>query len=101
MATTDLSVYDKATIPNAKDFRFGIVVSEWNDKITEGLFQGTAESFTEALEGIRNRVDVEHDAGVRLEREIRRGRPHRIRDTLGPDKGLSGLSRRRSGPSSL
>jgi 6,7-dimethyl-8-ribityllumazine synthase len=42
MATENknLSDYDKNTIPNAKDFRFGIVVSEWNDTITEGLFQG-------------------------------------------------------------
>lgn len=42
MATenNNLSDYDKASIPNAKDFRFGIVVSEWNDKITEGLFNG-------------------------------------------------------------
>ena len=36
----NLSEYDKATIPNAKDFRFGIVVSEWNDIITEGLYNG-------------------------------------------------------------
>ena len=42
MATENknLSNYDKNTIPNAKDFRFGIVVSEWNEQITEGLFQG-------------------------------------------------------------
>ena len=40
MATTNLSAYDKTTIPNAKDLRFGIVVSEWNSKITEGLFNG-------------------------------------------------------------
>jgi len=40
MATTNLSYYDKATIPNAKNFRFGIVVSEWNPDITENLFQG-------------------------------------------------------------
>jgi 6,7-dimethyl-8-ribityllumazine synthase len=42
MATENknLSNYDKNTIPNAKDFRFGIVVSEWNDEITEGLFKG-------------------------------------------------------------
>ena len=39
-ATKNLSEYDKATIPNAKSFRFGIVVSEWNAKITEGLFDG-------------------------------------------------------------
>tara|TARA_R110002072_G_scaffold1587_1_gene13231 strand:- start:25237 stop:25734 length:498 start_codon:yes stop_codon:yes gene_type:complete len=42
MATENknLSTYDKASIPNAKDFRFGIVVSEWNHDITEGMFQG-------------------------------------------------------------
>lgn len=39
-ANKNLSNYDKNTIPNAKDFRFGIVVSEWNEQITEGLFQG-------------------------------------------------------------
>ena len=39
-ATKNLSVYDKTTIPNAKNFRFGIVVSEWNPKVTEGLFNG-------------------------------------------------------------
>lgn len=39
-ANKNLSNYDKNTIPNAKDFRFGIVVSEWNDKITEGLYSG-------------------------------------------------------------
>lgn len=40
MATTNLSVYDKTTIPNAKDFRFGIVVSEWNPEITANLKKG-------------------------------------------------------------
>ncbi|MEN9335097.1 MAG: 6,7-dimethyl-8-ribityllumazine synthase [Bacteroidota bacterium] len=42
MATENknLSHYDKNTIPNAKDFRFGIVVSEWNGHITGGLYQG-------------------------------------------------------------
>ena len=46
MATENknLSNYDKATIPNAKDFRFGIVVSEWNDNITEGLYNGAVEA---------------------------------------------------------
>ncbi|MCK0110096.1 6,7-dimethyl-8-ribityllumazine synthase [Flavobacteriaceae bacterium S0825] len=46
MATVNknLSHYDKTTIPNAKDFRFGIVVSEWNDKITEGLYKGAHEA---------------------------------------------------------
>ena len=44
MATTDLSAYDKNTVPNAKNFRFGIVVSEWNESITEGLYQGAVKA---------------------------------------------------------
>jgi len=46
MATVNknLSDYNKSTIPNAKDFRFGIVVSEWNPTITEGLFKGAYEA---------------------------------------------------------
>ena len=43
-ANHNLSNYDKATIPNAKDFRFGIVVSEWNTEITEGLWQGAFDA---------------------------------------------------------
>ena len=46
MATENknLSHYDKNTIPNAKDFRFGIVVSEWNGHITGGLYQGAFDT---------------------------------------------------------
>tara|TARA_R110000823_G_scaffold281277_1_gene399504 strand:- start:843 stop:1325 length:483 start_codon:yes stop_codon:yes gene_type:complete len=46
MATINknLSVYDKTTIPNANGLRFGIVVSEWNSEITEGLFSGALET---------------------------------------------------------
>ena len=49
MATINknLSDYDKTTIPNAKNFRFGIVVSEWNDSITEGLYKGAYEALIE------------------------------------------------------
>jgi len=49
MATenNNLSSYDKATIPNAKNFRFGIVVSEWNSKITEGMSQGAYDTLLE------------------------------------------------------
>ncbi|WP_111306854.1 6,7-dimethyl-8-ribityllumazine synthase [Confluentibacter sediminis] len=46
-ANKNLSDYDKSTIPNAKGFRFGIVVSEWNDSITEGLFQGAYNALIE------------------------------------------------------
>ncbi|HIC31659.1 MAG: 6,7-dimethyl-8-ribityllumazine synthase [Flavobacteriaceae bacterium] len=47
MATTDLSAYDKASIPNGKQFRFGIVVSEWNDNITQGLLKGAKDTLLE------------------------------------------------------
>lgn len=43
----NLSTYDKNTIPNAKNFRFGIVVSEWNPNITEGLKKGALETLLE------------------------------------------------------
>lgn len=43
----NLSHYDKNTLPDAKDFRFGIVVAEWNDNITEGLYQGAYDVFIE------------------------------------------------------
>lgn len=39
-ANKNLSNYDKTKIPNAKGYRFGIVVSAWNDKITNGLYAG-------------------------------------------------------------
>ncbi|MCW5521006.1 6,7-dimethyl-8-ribityllumazine synthase [Aureitalea sp. L0-47] len=46
MATENknLSSYDNTEIPNAKNFRFGIVVSEWNSDITQGMFQGAFDA---------------------------------------------------------
>ena len=44
-ANKNLSLYDKSALPDAKDFRFGIVVSEWNELITEGLYKGAYEAF--------------------------------------------------------
>jgi len=43
-ANHNLSNYDKTTIPNAKELRFGIVVSEWNSSITEGLYKGALDT---------------------------------------------------------
>jgi 6,7-dimethyl-8-ribityllumazine synthase len=42
MATknTNLSHFNKEEVPNAKGLSFGIVVSEWNENITDGLYQG-------------------------------------------------------------
>ncbi len=49
MATAgkNLSEYDKEQLPNAKNFRIGIVVSEWNETITQNLFQGAFDVLTE------------------------------------------------------
>ena len=46
MATenTNLSNYDSKTLPDAKHLRFGIVVSEWNPTITEGLLKGAVDT---------------------------------------------------------
>jgi len=46
MATenTNLSNYDSKTLPDATHLRFGIVVSEWNPTITEGLFKGAVDT---------------------------------------------------------
>ncbi len=46
MATknTNLSLFNKEDIPNAKGLSFGIVVSEWNQNITENLFKGAYET---------------------------------------------------------
>ena len=47
MASTDLSAFDKAAIPNACSFRFGIVVSEWNSEITHNLKKAAIETLLE------------------------------------------------------
>ena len=44
MASKNLSYYDKSSIPNAEGLRFGIVVSEWNPEITEGLYKGAHQT---------------------------------------------------------
>ena len=46
MATENknLSQYNKNQIPNAKNFRFGIVVSEWNQNITFALQKGAIDT---------------------------------------------------------
>lgn len=36
----NLSDYNKNQLPDANDFRIGLVVSEWNEQITENLFSG-------------------------------------------------------------
>ena len=40
MATKDLSQYDINSVPKAENMQFGIVVAEWNFKITSALAKG-------------------------------------------------------------
>ncbi|MGQ9620747.1 MAG: 6,7-dimethyl-8-ribityllumazine synthase [Bacteroidales bacterium] len=40
MATTNLSEYDTSKVPDAAEMRFGIVVSDWNNEITNSLLAG-------------------------------------------------------------
>ena len=49
MATENknLSNYDKAKLPNVSQLSFGIVVSEWNEQITEGLYNGAISTFVD------------------------------------------------------
>ena len=54
-ANKNLSHYDKNTIPSAKGFRFGIVVSEWNSNITYALCNGAIEAL---LENDVNEADI-------------------------------------------
>lgn len=44
-AGNNLSEYDADGVPNAKPFKFGLVVSEWNGDITQNLFQGAFDAF--------------------------------------------------------
>ena len=44
MATKNLSEYPIESVPSAKGMKFGIVVAEWNYKITGALAQGTVDT---------------------------------------------------------
>jgi|TARA_B110000240_G_scaffold167971_1_gene190105 6,7-dimethyl-8-ribityllumazine synthase len=41
---TNLSHFNKEEVSNAKGLSFGIVVSEWNGDITDGLYKGAADT---------------------------------------------------------
>lgn len=44
MSTANLSSYDPASVPSARDMRFGIVVSDWNNEITWSLLDGAVNT---------------------------------------------------------
>ena len=49
MATenNNLSLFNKEEIPNAGIMRFGIVVANWNEEVTNGLLQGAKQTLLE------------------------------------------------------
>ncbi|TLX74697.1 6,7-dimethyl-8-ribityllumazine synthase [Labilibacter sediminis] len=49
MATSlkNLSDYDKSKMPSAANMKFGIVVAEWNEEITEALYEGAYKTLIE------------------------------------------------------
>ena len=56
-ANTNLSNYNKSALPNASDFKIGIVVSEWNSEITNGLLDGALATLTDC--GVsRNNISI-------------------------------------------
>ncbi len=44
MATTNLSAYDKSSMPDASKMKFAIICSEWNDKVTGALLKGAYDT---------------------------------------------------------
>lgn len=43
-ALNNLSKYDESTVPDASAWVFGIVVAEWNPRITHALYEGCCEA---------------------------------------------------------
>jgi len=44
MATQNLSAYDMNLVPSARGMRFGIVVAEWNETVTNALAGGAIDT---------------------------------------------------------
>jgi 6,7-dimethyl-8-ribityllumazine synthase len=62
MATRNLSEYDIATVPPANNMKFGIVVAEWNYKITGELAKGTFDTLIKHG-AIEENITIKHVPG--------------------------------------
>ena len=63
MATTNLSVYDPGSIPDAGMMKIGIVVSDWNNDITKALLDGAKRTLKK--QGVKERnIPVRHVPGT-------------------------------------
>lgn len=64
MATAykNLSSYDASTVPNGEDMKIGIVVSEWNEKITGAMLEGACKTLLK--HGVKQEnILIEHVPG--------------------------------------
>ncbi len=62
MATKNLSEYDINSVPDGRDLKFGIVVSEWNYEVTGALANGAVETLKK--HGVRDEdISVKHVPG--------------------------------------
>lgn len=43
----NLSAYEKSSVPSGKYMTIGVVVSEWNEEITNGLLEGATQTLLE------------------------------------------------------
>lgn len=73
----NLSEYDKSGLPPANHLRIGLVVSEWNRKITENLYKGAYQTLV--------------DCGVQEDRIIRWDVPGSFELTFGCKKMIESL----------
>ncbi|MDQ1332000.1 MAG: 6,7-dimethyl-8-ribityllumazine synthase [Bacteroidota bacterium] len=62
MATTNLSVYDPETIPDAGRMRFGIVVADWNKDVTWSLLEGALNTLKKHG-ATENNIIIKHVPG--------------------------------------
>ncbi len=71
-ALKNLSAYDDASLPNAAEFTFGVVVAEWNASITHALYEGCYDTLIrhgakpENIHTIQVPGSFELPAGARL-----------------------------------
>ena len=118
MATKNhnLSDYDINSVPNAKDMKVGIVVSEWNDNITGALLEGakktlmkhgvaesnikveTVSGSFELVMGAQLMVKSDVDAVIAIGCVIRGDTPHFDYICEGTTYGLARLNATQSKP---
>ncbi len=59
----NLSQYNKDEVPSGKNYKFGIVISEWNDKITFSMREACIDSLVKHDVNIEN-IEIIHVPGT-------------------------------------